>query len=416
MGLVAVPAILGATGLDRGSGTVQSFIQPPTSFQTFNLSQLTGSLQAPDFALTADVTVQPAFAWPARGTITSYMDPTHPMGIDIGLDYDEDSPIMATAAGTVVYAGGSDADPYGYHVQVDHGGGLKTLYAHLSEIFVTQGQSVSQGDLLGYGGSTGKATGKHLHFEVRQGDYLANPLDLLPPAAQKPQQSIVSCESDVLSVERGASAHLDFARTLPSGTRITGATLESTDNAPSSVIPSARLIDGTAIDFATPPVVDATEDDASFTLDLVIGDSPHSEKHCTIAVVAPARALTPYSDASIAETMLPSPFDSFTPAESTPEETYVEPTATAEPTEAPVEATPVPSETPLAVPTGIPMLGELASPTASPTTAPQTPTATPIATVSPTPEATTPAATPEPATATPEATSAAQPNQTPSAQ
>ena len=64
---------------------------------------------------------------------------------------------------------------YGYYVIVDHGGGYKTLYAHLSAIYVTEGQWVAQGTPVGAVGSTGNSTGPHLHFEVRVDGVQQNP-------------------------------------------------------------------------------------------------------------------------------------------------------------------------------------------------------------------------------------------------
>ena len=55
---------------------------------------------------------------------------------------------------------------YGYYVQIDHGGGLETLYAHCSSICVTTGQQVQAEQVIGYVGHTGRATGSHLHLEV----------------------------------------------------------------------------------------------------------------------------------------------------------------------------------------------------------------------------------------------------------
>ncbi len=69
---------------------------------------------------------------------------------------------------------------YGNCVIIDHGGGFSTLYAHMSSIEVSDGQSVDQGDLLGEVGSTGHSTGAHLHFETRIRGAAQNPLEYLP--------------------------------------------------------------------------------------------------------------------------------------------------------------------------------------------------------------------------------------------
>ena len=64
-------------------------------------------------------------------------------------------------------------------VMIDHGTGYQTLYAHLSGVAVSCGQGVSQGQMIGYGGSTGNSTGPHLHFEVRYGGGYVNPWQFL---------------------------------------------------------------------------------------------------------------------------------------------------------------------------------------------------------------------------------------------
>ena len=80
----------------------------------------------------------------------------------------EGTPILAAAAGTVTIANGVDpwGGSYGYHIKINHGNGLETLYAHCSAICVTSGQQVQQGEVIGYVGGTGNSTGNHLHFET----------------------------------------------------------------------------------------------------------------------------------------------------------------------------------------------------------------------------------------------------------
>lgn len=120
------------------------------------------------------------FIWPVTGPITSYFSAGHPLGIDIDLYNGGNPPIAAAKGGTVSFAGGNPCCSYGYYVVVDHGDGFQTLYAHLSSIAVSQGQFVAQGELIGYGGTTGYSTGDHLHFEVHQGGGIVNPLAYLP--------------------------------------------------------------------------------------------------------------------------------------------------------------------------------------------------------------------------------------------
>jgi murein DD-endopeptidase MepM/ murein hydrolase activator NlpD len=76
-------------------------------------------------------------------------------------------------------AGWIDGYGYGNRVMIDHGNGYRTLYAHLSQVYVVPGQTVARGAAIGKMGSTGRSTGIHLHFEViRNGVYL-NPLSVL---------------------------------------------------------------------------------------------------------------------------------------------------------------------------------------------------------------------------------------------
>lgn len=120
-----------------------------------------------------------AMIWPVNGVVTSpYGYRTHPIfgttiyhsGIDIGVDYG--TPVHAADGGVVVEAGWISG--YGYAVIIDHGNGLSTLYGHNQELAVSEGQSVSQGQVIAYAGSTGNSTGPHVHFEVRaNGDPVA---------------------------------------------------------------------------------------------------------------------------------------------------------------------------------------------------------------------------------------------------
>lgn len=115
------------------------------------------------------------FQWPVSGIITQYpvwyhnaVDIANPSAPGIG----------AADSGTV-----EDVQylryGYGYHVIVDHGDGLVTLYAHLSEIYVKPGDKLARGQVLGRMGSTGRSSGTHLHFEVRKGGITVNPLSFL---------------------------------------------------------------------------------------------------------------------------------------------------------------------------------------------------------------------------------------------
>jgi murein DD-endopeptidase MepM/ murein hydrolase activator NlpD len=118
--------------------------------------------------------------WPTSGPISSYMGPSHPLGIDIDLYNNPNAAIMAATSGVVTFAGGDPCCSYGLYVVVVSPGGIETLYAHLSSINVVQGQQVSQGDVLGYAGCTGYCTGNHLHFEVIDNGIRENPLSYLP--------------------------------------------------------------------------------------------------------------------------------------------------------------------------------------------------------------------------------------------
>lgn len=120
------------------------------------------------------------FIWPVQGPISSGFgyrtDPvTGAQAYHAGLDLSVPcgTPIKAAGSGSIVSAG-FNSGGYGNMTLINHGNGMSTLYGHQSSIIVSAGQSVTQGQVIGYVGSTGKSTGCHLHFEVRVG---GNPVD-----------------------------------------------------------------------------------------------------------------------------------------------------------------------------------------------------------------------------------------------
>ena len=132
-----------------------------------------GEVMSPDGTRTPTGNLQ--WPLPVAGTITSQfghrVDPiTGEVSSHTGTDIAcaEGTPILAAADGIVTVANGLDSwgGSYGYYIQIDHGGGLETLYAHCSSICVTTGQQVQAGEVIGYVGHTGRVTGSHLHLEV----------------------------------------------------------------------------------------------------------------------------------------------------------------------------------------------------------------------------------------------------------
>ena len=126
--------------------------------------------------------------WPANGPLTSGYGlrfrgivPSIHHGVDVFVP--EGTPITAMRSGRVTHAGVLGS--YGIAVILDHGGGWTTLYAHLSRADVTPGAAVEAQAVIGLSGSTGNATGPHLHFEIRRHGRTADPIPLLggPPGS-----------------------------------------------------------------------------------------------------------------------------------------------------------------------------------------------------------------------------------------
>jgi murein DD-endopeptidase MepM/ murein hydrolase activator NlpD len=116
------------------------------------------------------------FQWPVLGRLTQGYWYGH-RAIDIGAPLG--SALLAADGGFVSFAGWTDVG-YGYLVVIDHANGFATYYAHLSNIYVFEGQAIERGQVIGAVGSTGWSTGPHLHFEVRYYGVQQNPRAYLP--------------------------------------------------------------------------------------------------------------------------------------------------------------------------------------------------------------------------------------------
>jgi murein DD-endopeptidase MepM/ murein hydrolase activator NlpD len=140
-------------------------------------------------ARAARAAVQPAIlddwtpgGWPVVGDVTSRFGwrdspwgsgSQRHTGLDIMASYG--TPVRVSAPGMVVFAG-RDSGGYGSTVVVDHGHNVKTLYGHLSGIYVREGQRVARSTAIGAVGNTGRSTGVHLHYEVRVGNVPVDPM------------------------------------------------------------------------------------------------------------------------------------------------------------------------------------------------------------------------------------------------
>jgi murein DD-endopeptidase MepM/ murein hydrolase activator NlpD len=128
--------------------------------------------------------------WPAHGWLTGTFggrsdpfsgEPAFHQGLDISTE--KGQPVFATADGTVESA--TYTGDYGNLVVLKHGFGLVTRYGHMSGFAVKPGQSVKRGAVIGYVGSTGRATGSHVHYEILANGKLINPLQLLTQPANR---------------------------------------------------------------------------------------------------------------------------------------------------------------------------------------------------------------------------------------
>lgn len=131
------------------------------------------------------------YIWPTTGVITSgfgrrsiSVGSSNHKGLDIGTP--TGTPVRAADGGEVIYAQDSGKSGYGLLVKLLHDNGAVTYYAHLSEIKVSVGDRVAQGDLIALSGATGNVTGPHLHFEIRpDGQTPVNPAGYLEGKPEK---------------------------------------------------------------------------------------------------------------------------------------------------------------------------------------------------------------------------------------
>lgn len=188
-----LPAVVKNRAMGGGSADAALTTLPALQSPENTFGMLREILQGIESRLTAarsDVDRRNALAaatpsiWPAHGWLSSSVgrrtDPINGgddfhQGLDISAD--AGSPVYATADGTVTTAKREGA--YGNLITIDHGYGLETRYGHLSRYDVKAGAKVKRGDVIGRVGSTGRATGPHLHYEVRVNGRLLNPLQLL---------------------------------------------------------------------------------------------------------------------------------------------------------------------------------------------------------------------------------------------
>jgi murein DD-endopeptidase MepM/ murein hydrolase activator NlpD len=190
-----LPAVVKARASGGGSSNAAVAAVLPTALtspeDTFGvLRDLLGGLESRLRNVRNDVERREALAaatpsiWPAFGWVTGWFgnrsdpftgDAGFHQGIDISLDKGE--PVFATADGNVESA--SYVGDYGNLVILNHGFGLTTRYGHLSRFAVRPGEAVKRGQVIGYVGATGRATGAHVHYEILANGQLLNPLQLL---------------------------------------------------------------------------------------------------------------------------------------------------------------------------------------------------------------------------------------------
>jgi murein DD-endopeptidase MepM/ murein hydrolase activator NlpD len=189
---VAIPAVRGGGGAAPPEADLPDYALRASSWSRRSATREVGKVRpTDDHASPADLKVRPTYeatavSLPVGQTVTSAFgwraDPLtgegrFHKGVDVRAAYGQQIP--AVANGTVVSAG--PAGGYGLSVVIEHGSGIRTRYAHLSEVKVKAGEAVSRGQDIGRVGNSGRSTGPHLHFEVLAG---GRPVDPVQAAAR----------------------------------------------------------------------------------------------------------------------------------------------------------------------------------------------------------------------------------------
>jgi murein DD-endopeptidase MepM/ murein hydrolase activator NlpD len=174
-GSSAVAAALPATSPDTTIGVLKGLLGALEN----GLASVKNSVESQQQLARATPSIWPLAGWLSSG-YGNRKDPFdgsadfHP-GLDIAAN--RGTPVRATADGTVLTAGYNGN--YGNSVLIEHGFSISTRFGHMSRLAVRAGQAIRRGDVVGYVGSTGRATGSHLHYEILVNGSPINPLRLL---------------------------------------------------------------------------------------------------------------------------------------------------------------------------------------------------------------------------------------------
>lgn len=162
-----------------GEKVNETVIERIVTKEPVNARVMRGTLKPADFLPAGGGDTTASFIWPVAGGYVSaglYGYRGH-SGMDIAAT--AGTGIYAARSGTVTYASNRNVWPYGKRVNINHGDGVTSLYAHCSEVLVQPGQYVEQGQLIAKVGRTGNATGNHLHIEIKINGRIMNPADFI---------------------------------------------------------------------------------------------------------------------------------------------------------------------------------------------------------------------------------------------